>query len=283
MANKVLIFGAKGVLGRELVKVFEEGGYTVVGWDKEDVDLVSSDLAGKINEVHPDIIINASGYNKVDLAETDPSEKETAFAVNAQAPKIMAETAKQLDIIFINYSTDYVFDGLKGSAYSEADEPNPQTEYGKSKLEGEKNIISIGGKYYIIRPSRIFGRPGHGGAKKSFVEIMLEKKDQPEIKVVSDERGSPTYAPDLAHFTLNLVADSAPFGVYHGTNSGSCSWYEWAEEIFLLAGVQPKLIAVSGAEFGAPAKRPPDSTLVNTKTKPQRSWKEALKEYFQTK
>ncbi len=280
MKEKVLIFGARGTLGQELVREFLKNTYIVVGLDKDDLDISSDELPLKILNERPQIIINASGYNSVDLAETDTKERELAYTINADAPKIMAESAKQINAVFVNYSTDYVFDGKKGSGYVESDKPNPLSEYGKSKFFGETNVEKIGGKYYIIRPSRIFGRRGRSGGKKSFVEIMLEKSDLTEVKVVSDERGSPTYAPDLARFTRELIINKTPYGIYHGANSGSCSWYEWAEEIFKHIGKSPKLISISSSEFNNPAARPIDSTLINTKTRPQQSWQEALKEYF---
>lgn len=279
MKGKVVIFGAKGTLGQELVREFFENDYEVISYDKEDFDITdSSELVGKIMNTKPDIIINASGYNAVDLVEKDEHERERAYAINAETPKMMAETAKKIEAIFVNYSTDFVFDGKKGSEYTEEDAPSPLSEYGKSKFLGEKNVINAGGKFYIIRPSRIFGRLGKSGGKKSFVEIMLAKKDLPEIKVVSDEAGSPTFAPDLAKFTRELIEDSEPYGIYHGTNAGSCSWYEWAKEIFNLANAEPVLIAISSTEFGNPAKRPQNSSLINTKTKSLRHWREALKE-----
>lgn len=279
MKGKVVIFGARGTLGQELVREFFENDYDVISLDKEDFDITdSNELTNKIIDLKPLIIINASGYNAVDLAEKDEDEKKLAYAINAEAPKIMAETAKKIDSIFVNYSTDFVFDGGKGREYTEEDAPNPLSEYGKSKFLGEINIQNAGGKFYIIRPSRIFGRLGKSGGKKSFVEIMLEKKDLPEIKVVNDETGSPTYAPDLAKFTRELIEDNEPYGIYHGVNEGSCSWYEWAEEIFKLIDVKQTLVAISSKEYNNPARRPKNSSLISTKIKSLRHWKEALKD-----
>lgn len=279
MKVKVLIFGAKGTLGQELVREFFENNYNVVALDKEDLDITgSTELVSKIVDLKPNIIINASGYNAVDLAEKNENEKQMAYAINAEAPKTMANTAKKIGAIFVNYSTDFVFDGEKGSGYTEEDIPNPLSEYGKSKFLGEKNVQNTGGKFYIIRPSRIFGRLGKSGGKKSFVEIMLEKKDLPEVRVVNDEQGSPTFAPDLAKFTREVIENNEPYGIYHGANEGGGSWYEWAEGIFTLVGNSPKLVAISSKEFNNPAKRPKNSSLINTKIKPLRHWREALKE-----
>ncbi|MFH2018579.1 MAG: sugar nucleotide-binding protein, partial [bacterium] len=177
---------------------------------------------------------------------------------------------------------DYVFKGDRPEGYKEDDAPNPISEYGKSKWEGEKNMQSVGGKYYIIRPSRIFGRAGASvSSKKSFVDIMLGKIDEKEIKVVNEEKGSPTYAFDLARFTRTLIESNKPYGIYHGANSGACNWHEWAQEIFAQKGRGPKIIPVKSSEFPHPALRPMFSELINTKMPKQRSWQEALKEYLQ--
>lgn len=280
MEKKVMIFGARGTLGQELVREFLKNGYQIDAFDLDEIDVTSKYLSEKIIQSKPDVIINASGYNKVDLAETDETERNLAYAINAEAPKVMAESAKLLGAIFVNYSTDFVFDGESSGGYTEDDNPNPVSEYGKSKYLGEKHVENAGGKYYIIRPSRIFGKPGRAGSKKSFVEIMIEKADLQEIKVVSDERGSPTYAPHLAGFTWKLIKNNNPYGIYHGTNLGSCSWFEWAEEIFKLAGKSPKLTPISSKDYNNPAKRPKDSTLINIKAEPQPTWQNALKDYF---
>jgi len=279
MKAKVIIFGAKGTLGQELVREFFENNYEVISYDKDELDLTNLEaIREKIIMLKPDIIINASGYNAVDLAETDENEKNLAHLINAEAPKIMAETAKKINAIFVNYSTDFVFDGEKGSAYTEEEAPCPLSEYAKSKYLGEQYVLKIDGMNYIVRPSRIFGRLGKSGGKKSFVEIMLAKKDLPEIKVVNDERGSPIFAPDLAKFTRFLIENEYPFGIYHGVNQGDCSWYEWAEEIFKLIGAKPALVAISSKEYNNPARRPKNSSLISTKIKPLRHWKEALKD-----
>ncbi len=280
--QKILILGAKGTLGQELVKTFSKEN-EVLAWDREELDLLSPDAKVKVLAVEPKIIINATGYNAVDKAESDPLEKDLCYKINAEVPQMLAECAKELGATFVNYSTDYVFSGEKGG-YREDEQPDPNTEYGKSKLAGENNLQAVGGQYYIIRPSRIFGKPGNSAmSKKSFVDIMVEKKNDIEIKVVNDEYGSPTYAPDLAQFTKKLIEEKLPFGIYHGTNSGMCSWYEWAKEIFNILCVNPKLTPISGQEFIRPAKRPVNSSLVNTKFSLQRSWQSALKEYLENK
>ena len=280
MSRKVLIIGGKGTLGQALVREFVDFGDEVTSWDREDIDVTADEAAQKIIDAKPNVIINATGYNAVDKAEADNKEKQLAYDLNAEAPKKIAEAAKSINAVFVNYSTDFVFDGVKGN-YAEDDLPNPQSVYGQSKYLGEKNIAEVGGRYYIIRPSRIFGNRGLSEtSKKIFVDMMMEKAGLPEIKVVSDEFGSPTYAPDLAKFTKMLIDENYPSGIYHGTNAGSASWYEWAEEIFRLIGKTPKLIPISSKEFNNPAPRPANSSLIQTKTPLQRSWREALKEFL---
>ncbi|KKQ40531.1 MAG: dTDP-4-dehydrorhamnose reductase [Candidatus Magasanikbacteria bacterium GW2011_GWA2_37_8] len=279
--KSILILGAKGTLGQALLQEFSHSDYQVTAWDREEADLTDVSTKEKILNLQPEIIVNATGYNVVDKCEVDSVEKEMAFKINATVPEMLAQIAKDLNAIFVNYSSDYVFKGDKESGYTENDLPDPASIYGESKFEGEKLVQAVGGKYYIIRPSRMFGTAGISiMSKKNFVDIMVGKKDETEIKVVNEERSSPTYAPDLAKFTRVLIEENKPFGIYHGANSGACTWYEWAEEIFKIIGANPKLAAVSGDEFPRPAKRPQFSELLNTKMPPQRSWQDALRAYL---
>lgn len=281
MSQTILILGAKGTLGQELARVFSAAGYLVTAWDREDVDITTSAAKEKIITLNPRIIINATGYNAVDKAESEPEAKNLAFLLNATAPKMLAETAKEIDAVFVNYSTDFVFKGDRPEGYLETDTPNPISVYGQSKAEGEKLVSAVGGKYYIIRLSRLFGKPGASElSKKSFVDIMKDKQSLETVDVVNEESGSPTYAPDLAHFTLSLIQDLPSFGIYHGANSGQCNWYEWALEIFKLLKAPIQVNSISGMAMSRPAKRPQYSALVNTKRPPQRSWSEALREYL---
>ncbi len=279
--KKLLILGYKGTLGQALVVEFNLPDYEVVGWDREEADITSLDLEDKIVALAPQVIINATGYNALDKAESDVQAKEVCFAINSEAPKRLAEIAKKLDAVFVNYSSDYVFRGDKEEGYAEDDLPNPINVYGESKYLGEKNVQSVGGKFYIIRPSRIFGKPGISEmSKRSFVDIMVSKKNETEVRVVNEEKGSPTYAPDLANFTRALIEEEKPFGIYHGSNSGACTWYEWATEIFKIIGASPKLIPIPSSEYPRPTKLPQFSELLNTKMSLQRPWQEALKEYL---
>ena len=278
--KKIIILGAQGTLGQELENIFSES-YEVTAWDKTDLDVTSDEAPQRISEKNPDIIINAIGYNAVDPPEIDDSAKSIAYLLNSEVPEKLSKIAKNIDATFIHYSTDYVFDGEKKEGYTEDDKPNPLTHYGKSKYEGEQKIQNVGGKYYLIRLSRLFGTKGISeSSKKSFVEIMRGEIDKSELMVKNEEFSCPTYAPDLAKLTKYIIENEKPWGIYHGANSGSCTWYGWAQEIFKDLEKGPKLIEGHAKDYNNPGKRPAFSELKNTKLPPQRPWQEALKEFL---
>jgi len=313
MKNKVLVIGSKGMLGQELVSLFKkDNGYEVFGWDREDIDIIkSAETAKKINKIKPNIIINATGYNAVDKAE-EKKEYELAKKINGIAPGNLAKIAKKLNAVFVHYSTDYVFDGQPeipepaGCTHScsscglhesftpqigfdENAKPNPISNYGKSKLLGEKEVKKNSKKRYIIRLSKLFGKPAKSKeAKRSFFDIMLEagKKRLPDgrrvksVRVIDEETSCFTYAPDLAKKTKEIIESEKPYGIYHAVNSEPCTWYEAVVELYKQAKIKTKVIPVSGDEFPRPAKRPHYSVLLNTKLNPMRSYKDALKEYL---
>jgi dTDP-4-dehydrorhamnose reductase len=277
--GKVLIIGAKGMLGQELAGVFVANN-ALTAWDLEDIDITSySGAREKITVLRPDVIINAAAYNAVDMAE---EEKEKVNLLNGYAPGYLAKIASEIGAVFVHYSTDYVFDGEKKDGYSEDDAPNPINVYGASKLLGEQEALANAEKCYIVRLSRLFGRAGNGQAvKKSFVDVMLDlSREKNEIQVIDEEISSPTYAPDLATRTKYILENNLPFGIYHAANSGACTWYEFAKEIFRLKNIEIKLIEAKSDEFPRKALRPKFSVLLNTKLPPMRDWREALKDYF---
>lgn len=275
---KTLILGAKGMLGQELVRTFSD--HELAAWDREECDVLSPSCEEKIKGLAPHLIINAVAYNDVDRAEGEG--KEMVMKLNAEAPSNLARIARDLDATIVHYGTDFVFDGLRGS-YSEEDEPHPLSVYGTSKLKGEQAVLASGARAYVIRLARLFGKPAISeGGKKSFVDLMLDlatKKDH--LDLVDDEIASPTYAPDLARATRSIIENQPP-GLYHAANSGKCSWYEFAQEIFRLRGLVIDISPVSGTMFLRPASRPHDSSLVSSKLPPQRSWQAALTEYLST-
>jgi dTDP-4-dehydrorhamnose reductase len=284
--KKLLIMGSRGNLGMQLQKVFE-AGFTVFAWGKDDLDITNeSEVKKKINEFRPDIIINAAAYNEVDKCEENSKEFELAKRINGNAVGYLAKASKKIGATFIHYSTDYVFDGNKKEGYNEDDMTAPINNYGKSKLLGEEKIKEfINDKnfnYYIIRTSKLFGGPGLSSvSKKSFFDTIIELIDsKKELKIVDEELSLFTYTVDLARETKRLIEDKKERGIYHITNAGSCTWYEAVRYIVEIINRDVKIIPVGSDEFPRSAKRPKYSVLLNTKLKPLRSWKEALKEYI---
>lgn len=283
----VIVFGAKGMLGQELVREFGGGGYVVHALDRDECDVSDQASVEHIFEkIKPTIVINAVAHNGVDVIEEKIEEFEKAKILNSQVPMLLARLCKDHGAIFVHYSTDYVFSGTDQDGYDESRTPDPVSKYGELKVVGEKAVLDSGGNYYLIRLSKLFGKPASSvGAKKSFVDTMLSlvrEGGKTSLDVVDEELSSPTYAPDLAQFTRNLIEDKATYGIYHGTNSGSCTWYQFAQKIFELAQLSPQLNPVPGSKFPRPAKRPAYSVLLNTKRPAQRSWEEALKEHLHT-
>lgn len=334
--KKVLILGAKGMLGQELVRVFGgDAGYDAAGWDREDIDPAPivhtagkdihqdsvenstghnrcwvdvTDFAAaerRIRAYAPEIIINAVAYNAVDRCEESDEEYAKALLLNAEVPGFLARLAKDMNATLVHYSSDYVFDGAleenkmktgccgggccgAGSSdlgYDEASIPNPISRYGESKLQGERAVQAAGGKSYLIRLSKLFGKPATSkAAKKSFFEMMLEKgrnvENNEEIKVVDDEKSCFTYAPDLAQATKALIEDDTPYGIYHLANNGTATWYEAAQELFQAAGMDVSVKPVDADAFPRLAKRPKNSTLLNTRRPKLRPYMEALQEFL---
>src|SRR3989338_3046220 len=266
------------MLGQELAKTFSD--HNAFAWDQEDLDITDkTQVFQKIAEVKPFFILNTAAYNAVDKAE---EKKDLAYAVNAEAVKHLALVSKEIGATFVHFSTDYVFEGIEKNGYKEGDAINPRSVYAKSKAKGEEYLREIGGKYYLIRLSRLFGKPGIGdGSKKSFVDMILNlAKEKEALEIIDEELSSPTYAPDLAKLTKKIVANKMPYGIYHGANGGSCTWYEFAKEALKLKNISCKLIPVPASQFPRSAARPKYSILLNTKLSPARSWRKALKEYL---
>lgn len=286
--KKILILGAKGNLGAQLVEVFSPN-YEVIAWDRGEIDITDRDLMiKKITELKPELVINAAAYNAVDKCEASDEEYELAKKINIDGPKFLAEACLKTGSTLIHYSTDYVFDGEKKFGYAETDEPKPINRYGKSKFHGEKRILELSGsglKWYLIRTSKIFGPAGESEmSKKSFFDVMLAAaENKKELELVDDEFSCFTYSPDLAQATKELYENNRGYGIYHMVNSGACTWHEAAVELFKLASVEVKLIPISGEKLKRPAKRPKYSVLLNTKFTQLRDYREALKEYLKNK
>lgn len=277
---KILILGAKGMLGQQLVKAFSSMG-EVAAWDREEVDLSRADeTSGKITAYMPDILINAAAYNNMDAAEGEGADM--ARLMNGNVVGSLADICQILAITMVHFSTDYVFDGEKQDGYMETDAPNPISVYAESKYLGERLLRLSGAEYYLIRTSRLFGSPASSvDAKKSFVDTMLDlAKTKSDFSLVSDEVSAQTYVVDLAQAVRDIVEQKLPYGIYHRTNEGAASWYDFGKEVFAQAGVAVTCTPVPGDTFPRPAKRPHFSVLRSTKLPLMRPWQEALKEYL---
>ncbi len=284
--KKILIFGAKGNLGKQLVRVFEKEN-KVTACSRDEVDITNRELIiNKIKDLKPDIIINATAYNAVDKCEEDSDELEIAKKINGDAVEYLAQAASEINAILVYYSSDYVFSGNQEQGYKETDMPSPISKYGQTKLMGESAILKYQDnlKYYLIRTSKLFGPKGKSeNAKHSFFDIMLKLvKEKDELKVVDEEVSCFTYTPDLAKATQDLINQEKDFGVYHITNTDACTWYEAVLELFKISKINTKVSPVASNEFPRPAQRPKYSVLLNTKLKPLRSYKKALREYLFT-
>ena len=274
---KILVTGVKGQLGYDVVNELNGRGIETVGVDIEEMDItdpVSVDRV--IKEAAPDAVIHCAAYTAVDAAEENEA---LCRRVNAEGPRNIARVCKELDIRMIQISTDYVFGGEGTHFWKPEDACDPQSVYGRTKYEGELAVREILDKYFIVRIAWVFGING-----KNFVKTMLNlAKTHDTIRVVNDQFGSPTYTYDLAKLLADMVV-TEKYGIYHATNEGTCSWYEFACAIFKEAGIPVNVIPVTTAEYGAKAKRPANSRMDNNKltengfTKlPQ--WQDALKSY----
>jgi len=283
----ILILGGRGNLGSQLTKILQPD-YQVISWDRDDLDVLDFPLLDEnIKELKPALIINCVAYNAVDKCE-DKKEYELAYSLNAEFPGRLADIALAIGATLIHFSTDYVFSGTaEKREFNENDTPNPVNKYGESKFAGEREIEKRGQdglRYYLIRTSKLFGPQGASPqAKASFFDIMLNlAQDKKEITVVNEELSCFTYTADLAEATKRLWELDVPYGIYHLVNEGPCTWYEAAEELFHLAKAKVILRPIRSENLLRAARRPKFSVLQNTKVKKMRSWRVALKDYWET-
>ncbi len=274
---KVLIIGSEGMLGHDLVDILSaENEISTTTIDTLDITDIEKTIA-TVKNINPDVVVHAAAFTDVDGSETN---EDLAYKVNVIGTRNVAVACNEVDAALVYICTDYVFDGTKGSSYYEYDQINPLSVYGKTKHLGEVCVKDILNKFYIVRTSWLYGYHG-----PNFITTMLklaEKMDS--ISVVADQFGSPTYTVDLARAISELIKKPI-YGTYHVTNSEHCSWYEYAQEIFQIAGIDIEVNPVSTEEFGSPAPRPKYSVLENYNWKMEgfpkiRSYKEALMEYM---
>jgi len=290
---RILILGAAGQLGRALQRSFAGAG-SITAVARDTVDLANADeLRACIARIDPHVILNAAAYTAVDRAESEP---QLAYAINADAPRVLAEEAHRRNALLVHYSTDYVFDGTKQEPWSEEDAPNPLSVYGASKLAGERAIEAVAGKHLIFRTSWVYAAEG-----KNFLLTMLRLgRERDQLSIVDDQFGAPTTATALANATRTIVdgVQAGSFGepkdwsgVYHMTCGGTTSWFGFAEAIFartatLLQLKSPVLKPIPSEAYPTPAKRPSNSVLSNEKLHAQfgvslAPWQDALEAVFQ--
>jgi dTDP-4-dehydrorhamnose reductase len=289
--KKILIIGKNGQLAGAVAEQAKSFGFEPVAFDRKEMDVTNwPQVEEKLDEIKPDILINTSVFQVVAKCEESPLE---ATSINFLAVQNLARICKEKDVIFITYSSDYVFDGEKGGKYKERDVPNPLQIFGLSKLAGEYAALGIyPEKSFIIRTSALYGGKKGSPEKGNFVlNIMKEAEGKDSMEVSSEQIVSPTYAGDLSQATLQLLKANAAPGIYHLVNEGQCSWYEFTKEIFKLAGVKTKLspvdrggVSAKGGAAVGKVRRPKFSVLENTKAKSfgitLPSWQEGLKSYF---
>ena len=259
------------MLGQDLCPILQEFGYEVIKTDIDTMDITDlNSVKNKIMEEKPDFIIHCAAYTNVDKAEDD---LENAILINKIGTENVAKVCEEINATLVYISTDYVFDGEKTCGYKPDDKTNPLNNYGLTKLQGEQAVQKYCKKYYIVRTSWLYGIHG-----KNFVETMILMADKPEIKVVKNQIGCPTWTVDLSKGIVRLLKENAKYGIYHVCGGGSTSWYGFAQKIFELANLKVNLIPCTTEEFSRPTKRPKCSIMCNNDI--CRNWEFALKDYM---
>jgi len=273
---KILVTGTHGQLGQEVIRQFQDK-YELALFNHAFLDITNFySVENLLSKIQPDVVINTAAYTNVEKAEEDTTN---AFQVNAIGAQNLALACKKIGSKIIHISTDYIFDGTKTEPYEEFDTPYPLSVYGKSKWWGERLIEQVGGKYFILRTSWLYGEGSN------FVRTMLRlAEERDKLTVVADQYGTPTYTKDLVWVIEKLMMTDF-YGVYHASNNGSCTWYEFAQKIFELAEKKVIVEPVSTDEYPVKAKRPQHSILENRMLKLRgldvmRPWEEALRDYL---
>ncbi|PWM76638.1 MAG: dTDP-4-dehydrorhamnose reductase [Phascolarctobacterium sp.] len=275
---KVLVTGANGQLGYDVVKELQKQKIECYGATRQDFDIINFEATEKfIVDYNPEAIIHCAAYTAVDKAE---DEQGLCYLVNASATENIAEICKKINAKMIYISTDYVFDGTKKGFYEVDDKPNPINVYGKTKLLGEQAVQKILEKYFVVRISWVFGEHGN-----NFVKTMLKLgKEHKELNVVADQFGSPTYTADLAPLLVKMI-QTEKYGIYQATNEGICNWAEFAKEIFRIAEMNVKVNNITSSEYQTKAKRPLNSKMSKEKIKINfiyrlQNWNDALQNFI---
>ncbi len=262
---KITVIGCNGQLGQEMMNYLRERNCEVLGIDYPEIDITQKEKTLEIlKKIYPEIIINCTGFTSVDVCE---KEIYKSYAINARGVEHLAFAANQINSTLIHYSTDYIFDGKKQNPYLENDLAYPLSIYGKSKLFGELLLQKYLKTYYILRIAWLYSAYGTNFVKR-IVQLAKEREKTGEpIKVVKDQFGTPTYAYDVCQQTWAILTKRPEFGIYHATNEGFCSWFEFASQIFTLLNIKVPLLSCTTQEFPRPASRPAYSVLENGKLK----------------
>ncbi len=287
--SKVLVLGNKGQLGFEVEEYLSSRGYSVVGMDYPELDVLTGDgrdaLIGYLREVSA--VVNCIAFTDVDKAQ-DPDLRDAVFRINADFPGQLSRACAEAGVVLIHISTDYVFSGHTARPYREADTPAPLNVYGASKLEGEVNALSSGDKVFVFRCAGLYGVKGPRGKGANFIDTIISlSQDRDVLKVVDDQITSPTSCSDVARAIERFLREGmSDYGIYHCTNSGAVSWYGLARFVLDTIGWQGKLLPVGTKDFPRPAPRPAYSALDNTKIRSvveMRDWQDAVEEYLRRK
>jgi dTDP-4-dehydrorhamnose reductase len=283
MQRKILIVGGGGQLGVELCREFQRRDWTVQRFDRQSLDITDSQrVESAVAEADPQVVVNAAAYNQVDIAENEPL---VAYQANALAVRSLALACRQVDAQLVHYSTDYVFDGMKGTPYVETDTPHPLGAYAVSKRAGELYAQAYLENVLILRTSGVFGPGGMFTPRGNFLELMLRlAKNGSPIRVVQDHVASPTYAPAMAVRSADMI-EKHMTGLFHMGGGEAISWYDYARLIFDLAGLSPSLTPTDEKEYRTLAKRPKFSALSNQKLDasgitPMPSLRDAIAQYL---
>lgn len=270
--SRVLVSGSGGQLGIELAGLLPRRGHEVVALSKGELDVANfRDVRQALGEHSPDVVVNAAAYTNVDGCET---ETDLAYGINVLGPRNLAQLCEERGCDLLHVSTNYVFDGESPRPYEPFDVTHPISAYGRTKLAGEEYIRQLTNRWYLVRSAGVYGS-GH-----NFVRTMLRLGAERDVlKIKDDEFVSPTYAADLAEGIAEVI-EAGHYGLYHVTNSGSCSWYEFAKEIFALAGLEVEVIPVPSSEYPLPAPRPANGVLSTVGSPELRHWREALEDYL---
>jgi dTDP-4-dehydrorhamnose reductase len=281
---KIVVVGGNGQLGTDVVRAFAENGDDAKGLTHEDIELADLDSVAKcVRELRPDLIVNTAAMHHVETCEREP---EKSFAVNALGTRNLAMVARDAQATLMHVSTDYVFDGSKQAPYVEEDAPLPLNVYGCSKLAGEHFVRTLAPKHFVLRTSAIYGKqPCRAKGGLNFVELMLKlARERGEVRVVDSEFVTPTPTSQLAQQIVALSRCES-YGLYHATAEGSCSWFEFAKEIFAVTGTPVKLTPAKAGDFPVRVPRPNYSVLENQALKSGglnifEPWQSGLRDYL---